>query len=123
MVGVSSLPGQLIKFLMEVGLNVQDDWYVIKDSISVLLDYWPYKELDLITLTNKGWFQVALTYLVLDRLAAEIDSDALQQKPCRNQLSEFVMRTSVESGIVFKLRIAFLILIYHTINIIFVYLA
>src|SRR6218665_2729966 len=95
MVGVSSLPGQLIKFLMEVGLNVQDDWYVIKDSISVLLDYWPYKELDLTTLTDKGWFQVALMRLVLDGFAAEIDSGVLK-KPY--QLCEFVMKTSDEAG-------------------------
>ena len=100
MVGVSSLPGKLIRFLMEVGLNVpkKDDWYVIKNSIGVLLDYWPYTVLDLTTLTDREWFQIALTYLVLDRFAAEIDSDALQQKPCRSQITEFVLRTSVESG-------------------------
>jgi len=85
---------------MEVGLSIpkKDDWCVVKNSISVLLDYWPYKELDLATLSDKRWFQIALTYLVLDRFAAEIDSHALQQKPYRNQLTEFVLRTSVESG-------------------------
>src|SRR6218665_2576944 len=100
MVAASLLPGQLIKFLMEVGLNVpkKDDRYVIKNSISVLLDYWPYKEIDLATLTDKRWFQIALTQLVLGRFTAEIDSHALQQKPYRNQLTEFVLRTSVESG-------------------------
>src|SRR6218665_3763121 len=51
MVGVSLLPRKLIKFLMEVGLNIQKkgDWDVIKTSISVLLEYWPNKELDLTT--------------------------------------------------------------------------
>ena len=108
MVGVSLLPGKLIKFLMEVGLNIPKKydwpihkkyvWDVVKSSISVLLEYWPYKELDLATLTDKRWFQIALTQLVLDRFAAEIDSHALQQKPYRNQLTEFVLRTSVESG-------------------------
>ena len=99
MVGVSLLPGKLIKFLMEVGLNIQKkgDWDVIKTSISVLLEYWPNKELDLTTRSDKRWFQVALTQLVLDRFAVEIDSDALK-KPCRNQLTEFVMKDSVQSG-------------------------
>ena len=84
---------------MEVGLNIpkKGDWDVIKSSISVLLEYWPYKELDLTTLSNKVWFQIALTRLVLDRFTAEIDSDALQ-KPYGNQLTEFVMKISVESG-------------------------
>jgi len=56
MVGVSLLPGQLIKFLMEVGLNIpkKDDWDVIKSSMSVLLEYWPYKELGMILLCSKG---------------------------------------------------------------------
>src|SRR6218665_3744803 len=109
MVAVSLLPGRLIKFLMEVGLNIPKkvDWDVIKSSISVLLEYWPYKVLDLATLTDKGWFKSVLTRLVLDRFAADIDSDALQ-KPCRNQLTEFVMKTSIKSGI-FKLRISFLL--------------
>jgi len=99
MVGVSFLPRELITFLMEVGLHIlkTDDWDVIKSSINVLLEYWPYKVLDLATLTHKEWFQGVLTGLVLDRFAAEIDSDALQ-KPCRNQFTEFVMKTSVESG-------------------------
>src|SRR6218665_2967412 len=99
MVGVSLLPGKLIKFLMEVGLNIQKkgDWDVIKTSISVLLEYWPNKELDLTTRSDKRWFQVALTQLVLDRFAVEIDSDALK-KPCRNQLTEFVMKDSVQPG-------------------------
>src|SRR6218665_406585 len=123
MVAVSLLQGKLIKFLMKVGLNIPREvhWDAIKSSISVLLEYWPDKELDLATLTDKGWLQGALTCLVLDRFAAEINSDALQ-KPCRNQLTEFVMKTSIESGIVFKLRISFHHLIYYTINIIFVYL-
>jgi len=84
---------------MEVGLNIQkkDDWDVLKSSMSVLLEYWPYKELDLTTRSDKRWFQVALTQLVLDRFAAEIDSDALQ-KPFGNQLTEFVMKDSVQSG-------------------------
>jgi len=100
MVAVSLLPGKLIKFLMEVGVNIpkKDDWGVIRNSISVLLQYWPYKVLDLATLTDKEWFQSVLTCLVLDRLAAEIDSDALQQKPCRNQLTEFVTNNSVKTG-------------------------
>src|SRR6218665_484413 len=100
MVAVSLLPGNLIKFLMKVGLNNPEkyEWDVIKTSISVLLEYWPYAVLDLTTLTDKEWFQVALTHLVLDRFAAEINSHALQQKPCRNQLTEFVMRTSDELG-------------------------
>src|SRR6218665_676079 len=108
MVAASLLPGKLIQFLMEVGLNIpmEVDWDVIENSISVLLKYWPYKVLDVTTLTDKGWFQSVLTRLVLDRFAAEIDSDALQ-KPCRNQLTEFVMKTSIKSGI-FKLRISFL---------------
>jgi len=108
MVAVSLLPGRLIKFLMEVGLNIPKkvDWDVIKSSISVLLEYWPYKVLDLATLTDKGWFKSVLTRLVLDRFAAEINSDALQ-KPCRNQLTEFVMKTYIKSGI-FKLRISIL---------------
>src|SRR6218665_2136390 len=108
--GVSLLPGKLIKFLMEVGLNISNefDWDVIKRSMSVLLEYWPYKVLDLTTRSDKRWFQVALTRLVLDRFAADIDSDALQ-KPCRNQLTEFVLKTSVESGNSFKLRIDFLL--------------
>src|SRR6218665_1471434 len=99
MVGVSFLPRELITLLMEVGLNISNefDWDVINTSMSVLLEYWPYKELDLTTRSDKRWFQVALTRLVLDRLAAEIDSHALQ-KPCRNQLTEFGMKTSVESG-------------------------
>src|SRR6218665_2068303 len=99
MVGVSLLPGKLIKFLMEVGLNIpkKDDWDVIKSSMSVLLEYWPYKVLDLTTLTDKVWCQVALTHLILDRFAAEIDSGTLK-KPFGNQLSEFVMKTSGESG-------------------------
>ncbi len=82
---------------MEVGLNIPKrvDWVVIKSSISVLLEYWPYKVLDLATLTDKRWFQVALTRLVLDRFAAEIDSDALQN-PC--QLTEFVMKVSFGLG-------------------------
>jgi len=98
MVGVSLLPGKLIRFLMEVGLNIlkKDDWDVIKSAISVLLEYWPYNELDPTTLTDKRWFQSALTLLVLDRFAADINSDALK-KPCGNQLTEFVMRTSDES--------------------------
>src|SRR6218665_1716718 len=110
MVGVSLLPGQLITLLMEVGLNIpkKGDWGVIKSSMSVLLEYWPYKVLDLTTRSDKRWFQVALTRLVLDRFAADIDSDALQ-KPCRNQLTEFVLKTSVESGNSFKLRIDFLL--------------
>jgi len=93
---------------MKVGLNIQKkgDWNAVKNSIKALLEHWPYKELDLTTLTNKGWFQVALTHLVLDRFAAEIDSGALK-KPCRNQLTEFVMKTSVEPGNFLKLRIAF----------------
>ena|SRR6218665_1234744 len=101
MVAAASLhSGQLINFLMEVGLNIpkEVDWDVIKSSISVLLEYWPYKELNLATLTDKIWFQADLTRLVLDRFAAEINSDALQ-KPCRNQLTEFVMKTSAQSGI------------------------
>jgi len=100
MVGVSLLPGKLIRFLMEVGVSIskKDDWDVIQTSISVLLEYWPYKVLDLETLTDNRWFQGALTRLVLDKFAAEINSDALQ-KPSRNQLTEFVMKTSVESGI------------------------
>jgi len=99
MVGVSFLPRELITLLMKVGLNIpkKDDWHVIKNSISVLLEHWPYKELDLTTLSDKVWFQIALTHLVLDRFAAEIDSGALK-KPCSNQLTEFVMRTSVEYG-------------------------
>src|SRR6218665_3933124 len=99
MVGVSLLPGQLITLLMEVGLNIpkKGDWGVIKSSMSVLLEYWPYKVLDLTTRSDKRWFQVALTRLVLDRFAADIDSDALQ-KPCRNQLTEFVLKDSVQSG-------------------------
>jgi len=100
MVGVSLLPGKLIRLLMEVGLNIpkKEYWDVIKTSISVLLEYWPFKVLDLETLTDKRWFQGALTRLVLDRFAAEINSDALQ-KSCRNQLTEFVMKTSSEPGI------------------------
>ena len=100
MVGVSFLPRELITLLMEVGLNIPKkvDWDVIKSSISVLLEYWPYKVLDLANFTDKGWFHAALTRLVLDRFAAEINSDVLQ-KPYRNQLTEFVMKTSVESGI------------------------
>src|SRR6218665_2966884 len=97
MVAVSLLPEVLINFLMEVGLK-RVDWVVIKNSISVLLEYWPYKVLDLANFTDKGWFHAALTRLVLDRFAAEINSDVLQ-KPYRNQLTEFVMKTSVESGI------------------------
>src|SRR6218665_1121208 len=99
MVGASLLPGKLIKFLMEVGLNIQKkgDWKAVKNSIKAILEHWPYKELDLTTLTNKGWFQVALSYLVLDKFAAEIDSGVLQ-KPCRNQLTEFVMKPSFGSG-------------------------
>src|SRR6218665_2935343 len=110
MVGVSLLPGKLIKFLMEVGLNISKevDWDVIKTSMSVLLEFWPYKELDLTTLSDKRWFRVALMCLVLDRLATEIVSDALQQ-PYWNQLTEFVTKTSVESGNSFKLGIAFLL--------------
>src|SRR6218665_25702 len=98
-VAASLLPGQLIKFLLEVGLNIpkKNDWNAVKNSIKALLQYWPYKELDLTTLTNKGWFQVALSYLVLDRFAAKIDSDVLQ-KPYRNQLTEFVMTPSFGSG-------------------------
>jgi len=82
---------------MEVGLNIpeKDDWYDVRYSIIVLLKYWPYKELDLTTLTNKRWFQVVLTHLVLKRLAAQIDSDALEN-PC--QLTEFVMKFSSERG-------------------------
>src|SRR6218665_984803 len=101
MVGVSFLPRELIKLLMEVGLrNIKKNghWNAVKNSIIVLLEYWPYKVLDLTTLSDKGWLQIALTRLVLDRFAAEINSDALQ-KPCRNQLTEFVMKTSVEPGI------------------------
>jgi len=99
MVGASFLPRELMTLLMEVGLNIQKkgDWNVIKSSMSVLLEYWPNKELDLTTRSDKRWFQVALTQLVLDRFAAEIDSDALQ-KPCRNQLIEFVLKDSVQSG-------------------------
>src|SRR6218665_1736262 len=99
MVGISFLPRELITLLMEVGLNIpkKGDWNVIKSSMSVLLEYWPYKELDLTTRSDKRWFQVALTQLVLDRFAAEIDSDALQ-KPFGNQLTEFVMKDSVQSG-------------------------
>ena len=123
MVGVSLLPGQLIKFLMEVGLNIQtrDGWDVIKTSISVLLEYWPYKELNLGTLTDKPWFQGALTRLVLDRFRAEINSDDLQ-KPCRNQLTEFVMKESDELGIFLNSEFLFRDLIYYSINIIFIYL-
>src|SRR6218665_2243518 len=123
MVGVSLLPGQLIKFLMEVGLNItkRDGWDVIKTSISVLLEYWPYKELYLETLTDKPWFQGALTRLVLDRFAAEINSDALQ-KPCRNQLTEFVMKESIALGIFLNSEFLFRDLIYCSINIIFIYL-
>jgi len=116
MVGVSLLPGKLIKFLMEVGLNIPKKydwpihkkyvWDVVKSSISVLLEYWPYKELDLATLTDRVWFQMNLAPLVLDRFAADINSDALQ-KPCRNQLTEFVMETSANPGNFLKLRIAF----------------
>jgi len=100
MVGVSVLRRELITFLMEVGINIPKKkyWDVIKSSISVYFEYWPYKELDLAILTDKRWFQGALSYLVLDRFAAEIDSDALQ-KPCRNQLTEFVMKTSDASGL------------------------
>src|SRR6218665_182660 len=107
-VPVSLLQGKLIKSLMKVGLNIPEEveWDAIKSSISVLLAYWPDKELDVTTLSDKGWLQGALTHLVLDRFAAEIKSDALQ-KPCRNQLTEFVMKTSLEPGIVFKLRISF----------------
>ena len=38
MVAASLLPGKLIKFMMEVGLNIQkkDDWNAVKNSISVL---------------------------------------------------------------------------------------
>src|SRR6218665_195055 len=99
MFGVSFLPRELITFLMEVGLNIQKkgDWDVIKSSMSVLLEYWPYKVLHLEARSDKRWFQLALTHLVLDRFAAEIDSDALQ-KPCRNQLTEFMMKDSVQSG-------------------------
>jgi len=99
MVGVSLLPGKLIRFLMEVGVSIpkKEYWDVIKTSISVLLEYWPYKVLDLETLTDKRWFEWALTRLVLDRFAAEINSDALQ-KPCRAQLTEFVMKNSFYSG-------------------------
>src|SRR6218665_347846 len=51
MVGVSFLPRELITLLMEVGLNIEKtDWDVIKTSISVLLEYWPYTVLDLATL-------------------------------------------------------------------------
>src|SRR6218665_2481553 len=100
MVGVSLLPGKLIRFLMEVGVSIPKigDWDAIKTSISVLLEYWPYTVLDLETLTDKRWSQSALTWLVLDRFAAEINSDVLQ-KPCRNQLTEFVMNVSDEYGI------------------------
>src|SRR6218665_2185056 len=100
MVGVSLLPGELIRFLVEVGVSIskKDDWDVIKTSISVLLEYWPYKVLDLETLADKRWFQWALTRLILDRIAAEINSDALQ-KPYRNQLTEFVMINYIYSGI------------------------
>ena len=82
---------------MEVGLNIrkEGDWDDVKNSIIVLLEYWPYKELDLTTLTEKKWFQVALTRLVLDRFAAEIDSVALKN-PC--QLTEFVMKISDVEG-------------------------
>src|SRR6218665_413225 len=99
MVGVSLLPGELIRFLMEVGLKIQkkEDWKAVKNTISILLDYWPYKGLDLKTLTDKVWLQVALTYLILNRFAAGIDSDAFKN-PCRNQLTEFVMKTSGKSG-------------------------
>ena len=93
MVGVSFLPRELITLLMEVGLKISNefDWDVINTSMSVLLEYWPYKELDLTTRSDKRWFQVALTQLVLERIiAAEIDSDALQ-KPGRNRLTELVM--------------------------------
>src|SRR6218665_993892 len=123
MVAVSLLPGKLIKFLMEVGVNIpkKDDWGIIRNSISVLIEYWPYKVLDLATLTDKEWFQGVLTDLVLDRFAAEIDSDALQ-KPCRNQLTEFVTTASVESGNFLNQELLFCYLIYHTVNIIFVYL-
>ena len=98
-VAASLLPGQLIKFLLEVGLNIpkKNDWNAVKNSIKALLQYWPYKELDLTTLTNKGWFQVALSYLVLDRFAAKINSDVLQ-KPYGNQLTEFVMTPSFGYG-------------------------
>src|SRR6218665_2375840 len=123
MVGVSFLPRELITLLMEVGLNIKkkDHWNAVKNSISVLLEYWPYKVLDLTTLTNNVWCEVDLTNLILDRFAAEIDSDALQ-KPCRNQLTEFVMRTSNVSGIFLNSEFLFRDLIYYTINIIFVYL-
>src|SRR6218665_2329947 len=99
MVGASFLPRELITLLLEVGLNIQkkDDWNAVQNSISVLLEYWPYKVLDLATLTDKVWCQVALTHLILDRFAAEIDSDTLK-KPFGYQLSEFVMKTSGESG-------------------------
>ena len=96
---VSLLPATLIKVLMEVGLNVlkKDDWDVVKNSISILLEYWPYEVLELKTLTDDGWHQIALAHLILDSIAAEIDSDTLK-KPFGNQISEFVMRTSVDSG-------------------------
>jgi len=82
---------------MGVGLNIpkEGDWDDVKNSIIVLLEYWPYKVLDLTTLTDKRWFQVALTHLVLDRFAAKIDSDALEN-PC--QLTEFVMKVSFALG-------------------------
>src|SRR6218665_691848 len=108
MVGVSVLRRELITFIMEVGINIPKKkyWDVVKSSISVLLEYWPYKELDLATLTDRVWFQMNLAPLVLDRFAADINSDALQ-KPCRNQLTEFVMETSANPGNFLKLRIAF----------------
>ena len=101
MVAVSLLQGKLIKFLMKVGLNIPREvhWDAIKSSISVLLEYWPDKELDLATLTDRVWFQMNLAPLVLDRIAADIYSDALQ-KPCRNQLTEFViLKDYIYSGI------------------------
>lgn len=96
------LPAILIEFLVEVGLNVlkEDDWSMIKNSIMVLLEYWPYKELDLTTLTDNAWQQVSLAHLVLDRFAADVESTVL-----KNQFTEFVMRTSVEKSNFLHLKI------------------